>query len=65
MLYSDGVEDALVGRSGDPNGFRNLLASCKSASREEMLLQITAAIDESAESPGPKDDVTVVTPFGD
>jgi len=60
VLYTDGIEDALADTIGDRSGFRRQLLGIANRSREEMLLQITAWIDERAESTRPQDDITVV-----
>ena len=61
VLYSDGIEDALASTIGDTGRFRELLASVSRAPREELLLQLTAWIDERPRPPRGQDDITVVT----
>lgn len=61
VLYTDGIEDALAGAAGDQDRFRELLTSVWSVPREELLLRLTAWIDEQPATVRPHDDITVVT----
>jgi len=60
VLYSDGVEDALADRPGDRSRFADMVSSLAGRPRDEMLLQLTAWIDERPDGTRPKDDITVV-----
>ncbi len=60
VLYTDGLEDALVGPAGQGPSLIERLASLKDRPREEMLLQLTAWIDENPAGARAEDDVTVV-----
>ena len=60
VLYSDGIEDVLGDQNGDREQFLELIGSLAGRPREDMLFQLTAWIDEQADSARPKDDITVV-----
>ena len=60
VLYTDGLEDALVGATGQGPSLAERLAELQGRPREEMLLQLTAWIDENPGSARAQDDVTVV-----
>jgi sigma-B regulation protein RsbU (phosphoserine phosphatase) len=60
VLYTDGAEDALAGTTGDRARFKRLLASIADKPVDEMLLQVTAWIDELPAPCGPRDDVTII-----
>ncbi len=60
VLYTDGAEDALAATPGDRDRFRQAVTSLAAAPRDEMLLQLTAWIDERTALPV-EDDITIVT----
>jgi len=60
VLYTDGIEDALAGATGDPERFGEMLASVGSVPRDEMLLRLTAWVDEQPATVRPQDDITVL-----
>lgn len=60
VLYTDGLEDALIDAAGQSPSLTERLAELHGLPREEMLLQLTAWIDENPGSARAEDDVTVV-----
>jgi len=60
VLYSDGLEDALTDTTGRGPSLLERLAELQGRPREEMLLQLTAWIDENPGSARAEDDVTVI-----
>ena len=60
VLYSDGLEDALIDPTGEGQNLAEILGSLKGLERDEMLLQLTAWIDARAGTARAADDVTVV-----
>lgn len=60
VLYTDGLEDALIDAAGQGPSLTERLAELHGLPREEMLLQLTAWIDENPGSARAEDDVTVV-----
>jgi phosphoserine phosphatase RsbU/P len=60
VLFSDGLEDALTDPAGQGKSLADQLASLQGASRDEMLLQLTAWIDTRSSTGRASDDVTVV-----
>lgn len=60
VLYTDGIEQALGGSASDPDRFRDMLVALADEPREEMLLQLTAWIDDRSGPPHGEDDITVV-----
>ncbi|MFP4053786.1 MAG: PP2C family protein-serine/threonine phosphatase [Phycisphaerae bacterium] len=60
VLYTDGVEDALADSNPAPEDFQNRIATLADAPRDEMLLQITAWIDENIGTQHEEDDITVL-----
>jgi phosphoserine phosphatase RsbU/P len=60
VLYTDGVEDALASGAGEPDRFRHLLTSIGRLPREQLLLHITALIDDRSARRNAEDDITVL-----
>jgi len=60
VLYTDGLEDALLSVTGQGPSLAERLAELQGRPREEMLLQLTASIDERPGIARAQDDVTVV-----
>ncbi len=58
MLYTDGVENAFQQSEDDPP-LEQVIGQWRSASREQMLLEIVERIDETAD-PARDDDVTIM-----
>jgi hypothetical protein len=60
VLYTDGMEDALAQGTGEGDRFRHLLTSIGRLPREQLLLQITALIDDRSSRRSAEDDITVL-----
>jgi phosphoserine phosphatase RsbU/P len=61
VVYSDGAEDALCGIGGTSRPtMAEVVAPWATMAREELLLQLTAAIDASPEDEACSDDITVL-----
>ncbi len=60
ILYSDGVEDALLGIGAARNGsLEAIFGELAALPREEMLLKLTARIEAERSAEKPEDDITV------
>jgi len=60
VLYTDGVEDAIVQPEADGDEFVNRVATLLGTPQDEMLLQVTAWIDGNIENTHEDDDVTMM-----
>jgi len=60
VLYTDGAEDALGGTTSDSQRFREMLIDLADRPREQVLLQLTAWIDERGPTARGDDDITVI-----
>jgi len=61
VIYTDGTEDAL-GRAddGEPKKLEDVIRPWTDLPRDELLLQLNAAIDDLPPGHEPEDDITVV-----
>ncbi len=60
VLYTDGVEDAIVQPEAERDEFVNRVATLLGTPQDEMLLQVTAWIDGNIENTHEDDDVTMM-----
>lgn len=62
VLYTDGLEDAIMGTGDDREDgeFADRLATLAGVPREEMLLQVNAWIDENFHQAEEEDDITML-----
>jgi serine phosphatase RsbU (regulator of sigma subunit) len=60
VLYTDGVEDAIVQPEAEGAEFLNRIATLSGTPQDEMLLQVTSWIDGNIENTHEDDDITMM-----
>lgn len=61
ILFTDGLEDVLCGVGRDKRQtISQVVAPWVGMAREELFLNLTAAIDEASDETPPRDDITAV-----